>query len=263
MRIVPALQPLEDGDPRLGLPPDHSEWFSDGLHLADDPKVRAETLQGRVIVEAAEMAGTTRAELESLKSFLSRTDDGTVRLAYRRNPEPLPRRCLLVGTTNTDTPLPNDPTGNRRFVPVRLPGGEPARVADYLGRNRNHLWAEARTLYHDGVEAWLPRALHPAQAEAADRHRRRDDLIEDAVARLDGDPQGATLARLAVQCGLIASEGDATRLPMPVQHRLASALIGAGWTRLHTRYGNRWRPAVNPVNPLSPGVTTGGGGVSR
>ncbi len=176
-----------------------------------------------------------------------------MRLAYRRNPEPLPRRCLLVGTTNTDTPLPNDPTGNRRFVPVRLPGGEPARVADYVAHNRDHLWAEA----------WLPRDLHPAQAEAADRHRRRDDLIEDAVARLDGDPQGATLARLAVQCGLTTSETDATRLPMQVQHRISSALIGAGWTRIHTRHGNRWRPAVNPVNPLSPGVTRGGGGVSR
>ena len=64
---------------RLALPPDRPEWFADGLHLAADPRSRAEALQGRVIVEAAEMAGSTRAELEGLKAFLSRTDDGAVR----------------------------------------------------------------------------------------------------------------------------------------------------------------------------------------
>ena len=72
----------------------------DGLHLAADPKTRTETLQSRVIVEVAEMAGSTRAELESLKAFLSRTDDGAVRLAYRRNPETALRRCIIVGTSN-------------------------------------------------------------------------------------------------------------------------------------------------------------------
>ena len=50
------------------LPPQYPEWFSDGLHLADYPKVRAEALLGRVIVEVSEMAGSTRAELQSLKS---------------------------------------------------------------------------------------------------------------------------------------------------------------------------------------------------
>ena len=45
------------------LPPDHPEWFSDGLHLAASSKERAEALQGRVIVEVAEMAGASRAEL--------------------------------------------------------------------------------------------------------------------------------------------------------------------------------------------------------
>ena len=45
------------------FPPEHSTWFNDGLHLAADPKVRAEALQGRVIVEVSEMAGSTRADL--------------------------------------------------------------------------------------------------------------------------------------------------------------------------------------------------------
>ena len=45
-----------------------------------------------VISEAAEMTGASRADVEAMKAFLSRTDDGAVRRAYRRNPEPSPRR---------------------------------------------------------------------------------------------------------------------------------------------------------------------------
>ena len=55
----------------LAFPPD-TEWFTDDLDLSAYRKERAETLQGRVIVEVSEMAGATRAELRSLKGFLSR-----------------------------------------------------------------------------------------------------------------------------------------------------------------------------------------------
>ena len=126
---------------RLALPPDQPDLFADGLHLAAGAKDRAEALQGRVIVEVAEMAGTNRAELESPKAFLSRTDDGTVRLAYRRNPESSPRRAIIVGTTNDPTPLPNDPSGNRRFVVVRIANGNGVgELADYLNGSRDQLW---------------------------------------------------------------------------------------------------------------------------
>ena len=39
---------------------------------------------------------------------MTRTDDGNIRYAYRKNPEPTPRRCIIVGTSDVDTPLPND-----------------------------------------------------------------------------------------------------------------------------------------------------------
>ena len=99
------------------LPPHLQALFSDGLDLAADAKERVEALQGRAIVEIGEMAGARRADLESLKTFLSRTDDGNVRLAYRHNPEPMPRMANLVGTADRSDPLPDD-DNVRRFVPV-------------------------------------------------------------------------------------------------------------------------------------------------
>ena len=216
---------------RWALPPEHPEWFADGLHLAADAKTRAEALQSRVIVEAAEMAGSTRAELESLKAFLSRTDDGAVRLAYRRDPETALRRCIVVGTSNDPTCLPNDPSGNRRFVSVVLRGGDPAALRAYLNEHREQLWAEALAGYRNGVEARLPDDLHEAQSATNEQVRRRDDILEDTLADwLRTAPERFTLAEAAVGCRIVEPSREA-RLSMRDQRRLGAALITASFVK--------------------------------
>ena len=147
------------------LPQHMPNLFSDGLNLTASTKEAAEALQGRAIVEVAEMAGSNRAELTSLKSILSRDDDGVVRLAFRPDPVPSPRRASIVGTTNEDTPLPNDPSGNRRFVVIRLKGGDAGKIIKYMNDKREKLWAEAVQMYRDGKQAWLPPELNAAQAK--------------------------------------------------------------------------------------------------
>ena len=52
---------------RALLPPEQVSWFCDSLNLTSDTKTRAETLQGRVIVEVSEMTGARQADLENLK----------------------------------------------------------------------------------------------------------------------------------------------------------------------------------------------------
>ena len=105
------------------LPEDQPDWFSDSLCVSDPSKTRLEAILKRVIVELSELTGFRRAELESLKAFISRTDDGATRLAYRRDPETALRRCILVGSTNDTECLPNDPSGNTRFVPIQCGAG--------------------------------------------------------------------------------------------------------------------------------------------
>ena len=113
--------------------PQRSLWFSDGLSFHDDQKTKAEALQGMVLVEASEMTGSTKAEVEGIKKFLSRTNDN-IRLTYRRDPSPLLRRCMIVGTTNDPRCLPNDASGNRRFLPVPCAAWRPGRDAGLPGR---------------------------------------------------------------------------------------------------------------------------------
>ena len=233
---------------RYLLPPEHPEWFSDGLRLSADDKVRAEALQGRVIVEAAEMSGATRAERESLKAFLSRTDDGSVRLAYRRNPETMLRRCVLVGTTNDPHCLPTDPSGNRRFVTLTVAATHegPEGVQRYLDAHREQLWAEALHRYKEREEAWLPADLVAAQTAANAGAVQIDESLEDAVLMfLDGCPEN--------QLFRIADMKTAIRGPLngclPSDKALAVELrrLGCesiGQRRHNEKHARWWQPPV-------------------
>ncbi len=232
---------------RAMFPGDHPEWFGDGLHMAADSKTRTEALLGRVLVEASELAGSNRAELESLKAFLSRTDDGGIRLAYRRNPEhSLPRRCIIAGTMNHDG-LPNDPTGNRRFVVVKVKPGEysdqkgAAGVWTYLQIYRECLWAEALARYRDGEPAWLPAHLSALQARVNEEFRRGDDIIENGLTDwLDRQTAPFTIAAAAAGLGLVQS-GQEAKLSRGDEMRISAALVKAGCEkrRVRTKTGQK------------------------
>lgn len=98
------------------------EWFSDSLSLGDTKdKTAAEKLQGYWILEIGELAGLRKAEVETLRSFLSRQND-IYRASFGHRVTPHPRQCVFFGTTNAETGYLRDTTGNRRFWPVKTPG---------------------------------------------------------------------------------------------------------------------------------------------
>ena len=143
---------------REAVPPELTGLYGSGLDLAETPKARVEALQGRVLVECSDMMGSTQGDANRIKDFISRTDDGSVRLAYRRDPEPSPRRCVLVGTADREKFL--RPDGNpRRFVPVRLTGGKAYKVIRFMETYRDRLWSEAKELYLKGQHPRLPDEL--------------------------------------------------------------------------------------------------------
>ena len=217
------------------FPPDAlAGWFGDNLNFAADAKARAEALQGAVVVEVSEMTGSTRAEIQALKAFLSRTDDGGgVRLAYRRNPESRPRLCILVGTSNEAQCLPNDWTGNRRFLVVEVEATErgAAGVRAVLDDWRIQLWAEALHLHREGVEARLPDGLADAQARVNERHRAADTILEDALDSWLDDAGGRdvfTLREAAEGCRMIEPSG---RVGRSAQIQIAALLRTRGFER--------------------------------
>ena len=237
-------------------------WFSDALNLSADNKVRAESLLGRVVVEVSEMTGATRAEVDSLKAFLSRTDDGAVRLAYRENPTPMQRRAIMAGTTNNVEALPNDVSGNRRFVVVEIASGNPTYLRQYLDANRDQMWAEACALYDGGARARLPEALSTAQADVNERHRRRDAILEDALGSfLALQVQPFPMADAAIATGLLHPADGPGKLSKRDQGRLAIALRAMGCTDTRRTVDGRklrlWTTPNGPVDHPGPSFSAG------
>lgn len=106
----------------------------------------------------AELSGLRKADIESIKHFISKQED-TFRPAYARTPECYPRQCVFVATTNENAFL-RDPSGNRRFMPVDVHNvkllDNPA-LMDLLEDDEliDQFWAEAVHLYRRGEKLYL------------------------------------------------------------------------------------------------------------
>lgn len=148
-------------------------FLSDSLTMLDmRDKTGSEKLQGYWALEVAEMAGMRKADIECVKSFISRQED-IYRPAYGRVVEKHPRRCVIVGSTNSSTGFLRDISGNRRFWPVKCSGGKlkPWNLTD---EELDQIWAEAMAAYNSGESLLLSE-----EAEELAAREQREAIEED------------------------------------------------------------------------------------
>jgi hypothetical protein len=196
------------------------EWFSDDIPLNMEGKRVIEALRGRWIVEAAELSGMRRSEVEHLKAFLSRQVD-RARMAYGRLVTEIPRQCVIIGTTNPEEYL-RDTTGNRRFWPVRVTRFD----LDALARDRDQLWAEAAAREATGASIRLDRRLWPVAAKAQRARLTQDPIFEallDALAGMEGK-----IASMSVWTILDVRAGQRSQ---DQNQRVGAAMRQLGWRR--------------------------------
>jgi len=156
------------------------EWFSDSLSLSDTrDKTAAEKLLGYWILEIGELAGLRKADVETLRSFLSRQND-IYRAAFGRRATPHLRQCIFFGTTNEEQGYLRDTTGNRRFWPVHAPGGGTKNSWELTEADVAQIWAEAKYLYEQGERPLLDDEIE-ALAKAAQRDAMETDDREGIV----------------------------------------------------------------------------------
>lgn len=229
-----------------------AQWYAEATE-SPGAKDFFQAIQGRWGIEIGEMESFTKAEVGKIKQAITAQQD-TFRASYARFARSYPRRCVFVGTTNEDQYL-RDPTGGRRFLPVRVSAIDVKNVI----AARDQLWAEAVHLYRNGFDYWtLPATAHDEQ-EA----RYQADVWEDTIrAWLKGSmsesayPSGwdylPTLNRVRA-CQLTevlacALKLDSGRQDMQAQKRAAHAMRRLGWERRQERRdGGRasiWYPRV-------------------
>lgn len=159
------------------------EWFTDSLTTFEG-KDAAELIQGMWIVEVGELSALWNREINAIKQFLSKTKDD-YRGAYERRSSEHPRRCVFIGTTNSDEFL-RDVTGNRRFWPVELLQQKPTKsVFRDLADEVNQIWAEAYVKYRVGEKLYLNPQENELAVESQERHQMDDGSRARIEAFLD------------------------------------------------------------------------------
>jgi predicted P-loop ATPase len=202
------------------------QFFTDALPADIGGKDAAMSLSGVWAIELAEIEQMARAEVETLKAFLSRQTD-RFRPPYGRSFVERPRQCVLVGTTNSSGYL-RDATGNRRILPIEC---QFANVA-WVEANRDQLWAEAAAREAAGEATWLDTA---EAREAAAIHQ---------AAQLAEDPWDETIRDFLLGKGEATTPillSDALLIPKErqdrrAQMRAAAILTASGW-----RQSVEWR----------------------
>jgi hypothetical protein len=207
------------------LVPDR-EWFGE-LDLTLDDADLGRLMRGKLVCELSELKGLSGREAESIKAFVSRrVDEWTPK--YMEKAQKFKRRCLFVGTTNSTTFLA-DPTGERRWLPVRVGGAAMQAIVD----DRDQLWAEGIALYRDsGIQ--YREAEDRAKLEVA-RFKAIDPLEDKLLVWLHteglggykpADREWLTLEEIVNQ-GL---DMDLSKMPMRDQLRVGNILRGMGYS---------------------------------
>ena len=158
------------------------DWFSDSLSLGDTKdKTAAEKLQGYWILEIGELAGLKKADVETLRSFLSRQND-IYRASFGRRATPHLRQCVFFGTTNAEKGYLRDTTGNRRFWPVKTPGEGKKQSWELTDNEVLQIWAEVLMYVKKGEKLYLDAKLEmlaKAEQREALESDEREGLVRD------------------------------------------------------------------------------------
>lgn len=199
------------------------ENHSDQDILTLDAKGQMEALAGKWIYELGELEGIRKAESTKVKAFASRSSD-RARMAYGYFAEERPRECIFVGTTNDDHYL-SDPSGNRRFWPVRTG----AIDLEALVRDRDQLWAEAASLEAAGEPIRLPRELWEA-ASVEQAERTAHDPWLDTLAGVRGEEGNGTTVKASTKHLLTYILNlEVGRQRHPDATRLGACMRALGW----------------------------------
>lgn len=152
-------------------------WFTDRLSELGSKDAAMET-RSVWIIEIAELDTMTRAEVGTIKAFISRTTD-RFRPPYGKRLVDLPRQCVFAGSVNPEGGYLKDATGGRRFWPVACGAVDIAAIE----HDRDQLWAEACVRFHAGDPWWLDDRRLEALAAEQQADRYQGDAWDDPICR--------------------------------------------------------------------------------
>jgi predicted P-loop ATPase len=150
---------------------------------------------------------------------------------------------VFVGTTNQDEYL-RDPTGGRRFWPVKVGARGPIQI-ELLAQYRDQLFAEAVVLYRQGVPWWPDKQFEGELIKPEQAARYAGDIWEDKIERylrerLDLGQHRVTIAEIAREALGIGDSIQRTDHAVRIQ----GILRQLGWVSKRSKRDRWWEPVL-------------------
>jgi putative DNA primase/helicase len=190
--------------------------------------------QGKWIIEWAELDAATRSDLNAMKAYNSRQTD-RIRPPYGRAVQDFPRRGIFIATTNESIYL-QDPTGNRRYLPIETNELKP----DDLRRDRLQLWAEALAMYREGFSVVLPEALWEVAGAIQSTRTVEDPWFDLTVNYLSDKPELLFVTTVDILRDAIGLEPE--RMRNADSKRVGGILRRIGWKAEKPRVAGEKNP---------------------
>jgi len=232
--ILVGLQGARKTSVVAALCPTQEAFAEIDLEKKDDVLSRA--MRGKLVAEISEMKGLSGRALESTKAFISRRIERWIP-KYKEFECTYPRRLVMIGTAN-DRELLDDPTGERRWLPIMCGSTNP----EALKRDCEQLWAEA-------IIKWRGHGIFWREAEVLARHEHHKFKIDDEV-----ENRVVVWLELPAREGVDTANGDgsfslstlmaflgfsAERADLKNQKRIAKILRKLGYEKFDKRDGKQ------------------------
>lgn len=178
----------------------------------------------KLIIMDDEMGGKSKKEHKRLKELTSK-QTFSVRRPYGRMSEDLNRLAVLCGTTN-DPEILNDPTGNRRMIPVEV---NAINHAVYNSIDKRELWLEVARIYKAGLR-WRLTADDIAY------------LNKDAIQFTEEAPEADLIFKFFKKGKTLMSATDIkNHIETKTQQRISLKRLGAELRRLGYKKKSVWQ----------------------
>ena len=222
---------------RALLPPELRAYYSDCVDLnAPESVGRKLTELGLLNLDEFDRIGPKRQpQLKNLMQLSSMN----LRKAYSRHAGARRRIASFIGTSNSRELL-TDPSGSRRFICVEV-----QRPIDCTGIEHDMIFAQLKEELARGERYWF-NADEEAELQAHNMDFYRINPTEDIIRRRFRIPApGETPVLMALEEVMeLIRKGNRYALRGVSTQAFARALLAAGFTRRHTREGNRYEVAV-------------------
>lgn len=211
-------------------------WFTEVKTV--DGADAVEQLFGAWICEIPELSALKKAsDVESVKAYITRTKD-KYRKPYDKSPIEYPRRCLFIGTTNSDRFL-TDRSGNRRFYPITV-NSSGYELFDHEKECKEYIlqcWAEARERYKQGnMQPFADYRLLKEYQQHQEDAMEDDWRVGKIAAYLEHFAPGAKICAIQIYKECLFPDSGVT--PKPYESREIGQIMSKmdGWEKMKSSF---------------------------